>query len=121
MTAATAKPFVGVFSHVPLVTGVIVEAVEAVAEVRTFTTQNGDTVGLLRSVRPDAIVVDGGGAAEAAARYARAADVPLLYVSLTERKLRVLEGDGWRDEPGRPSIESLRNAVAGAIYRRTLE
>ena len=105
MTAVVVKPFVAVLSHVPLVTGAIVDALEGIAEVRAFTTQNGDTVGLLRSLRPDAIVVDGPDAAESAAKYARAADVPLLYVSLRERKLRVLESDGWRDEAGRPSSE----------------
>lgn len=119
MTSVAVKPFVVVLSHVPLVTDVIVDALEEIADVRAFTVQNGDTVGLLRSLRPDAIVVDGPEAAESAARYARAADVPLVFVALRERKLRVLEGDGWRDEVGRPSIESLRNALAQAIYRRT--
>ena len=121
MTAVVAKPFVAVLSHVPLVTDAIVDALEAIAEVRAFTTQNGDTVGLLRSLRPDAIVVDGAEAAEAAAKYAHAADVPLVYISLRERKLRVREGDAWRDEAGRPSTESLRNALAEAIYRRKPE
>ena len=121
MTAVVVKPFVAVLSHVPLVTGAIVDALEGIAEVRAFTTQNGDTVGLLRSLRPDAIVVDGAEEAESAAEYARGADVPVVYVSLRESKLRVLEGDGWRDEPGGPSPESLRNALAAAIYRRTPE
>jgi len=118
VTAVVVKPFVAVLSHVPLVTDAMVDALEEIAEVRAFTTQNGDTVGLLRSLRPDAIVVDGPEAAEAAAKYARAADVPLVFVCLRERKLRVLTDDGWRDEAGRPSTESLRNALAEAIYRR---
>ena len=118
MTAVVVKPFVAVLSHVPLVTGAIVDALEDIAEVRAFTTQNGDVVGLLRSLRPDAIVVDGPDAAESAAKYAHAADIPLVYVSLRERKLRVLTADGWREEAGRPSTESLRNALAEAIYRR---
>jgi len=119
VTAVAVKPFVVVLSHVPLVTGAIVDALEQIAEVRAFPTQNGDAVGLLRSLRPDAIVVDGPDAAESAAKYARAADVPLVFVSLRERKLRVLQGDLWRDKAGRPSTESLRNALAEAIYRRT--
>ena len=118
MTAVADKPFVAVLSHVPLVTNAIVDALESVAEVRAFAVQSGDTVGLLRSLRPDAVVVDGPETAEPAAKYARAADIPLLFISLRERKLRVLEGDGWRLEAGRPSTESLRNALAEAIYRR---
>ena len=121
MTAVVVKPFVAVLSHVPLVTAAIVDALEGIAEVRAFTMQNGDTVGLLRSLRPDATLVDGPDAAAAAARCARAADLPLLYVSLCDRKLRVPESDGWRDEADRPSTDSLRNAVAEAIYKRTPE
>ena len=116
MTAV--RPFVAVLSHVPLVTVAIVDAIEGIAEARAFTTKDGDTVGLLRSLRPDAIVVDGYGAAGEAAKYARAADVPLVYIDLQERKLRVLEANCWRDESGRPSSESLRNVVAEAIYDR---
>ena len=119
MTAVADKPFVAVLSHVPLVTNAIVDSLESVAEVRAFEAPSGDAVGFLRSLRPDAVVVDGPVAAEAAAKFARAADVPLLFVSLRERKLWVLEGDGWRLEAGRPSTESLRNALAEAIYRRT--
>ena len=121
MTAVVLKPFVAVLSNVPLVTGAIVDALEEIADVRAFTTQNGDTVGLLRSLCPDAIVVDGAEAAESAAQYARAARIPVVYVALRECKLRVLEGDGWCDKPGRPSTESVRNALAEAIYRRTPE
>ena len=121
MTAIVVKPFVAVLSHVPLVTGAIVDALEGIAEVRAFTSRNGDTIGLLASLRPDAVVVDGPEEADSAADYARGAGVPLLYVSLREGKLRVLQGDVWRDEAGGPSPESLRNALAGAIYRRTAE
>ena len=118
MTAVAVKPFVVVLSRVPLLTDAIVDAIEGIAEARAFTTKDGDVVGLLRSLRPDAIVVDGYGAAGEAAKYARAGDVPLVYVDLHERKLRVLEADGWRDESGRPSSESLRNVLAEAIYDR---
>ena len=119
MTAVGVKPFVIVLSHVPFVTGAIVDALEGIAEAHTFATKSGDTVGLLRSLRPDAIVVDGPGAAEEAAKYARAADVPLVYIDLLEHKLCALERDGWRDVAGRPSSGSLRNTLAEAIYQRT--
>jgi hypothetical protein len=121
VTAVTVKPFVAVLSHVPLVTGAIVDALEGIAEVRAFTSRNGDTVGLLTSLRPDAIVADGPDEAEAAAEYARGTGVPVLFVSLRDQKLRVLVGDGWRDEAGGPSPESLRNALAGVIYGRAPE
>lgn len=121
MTAVAVQPFVAVLSGVPLVTEALVDALTGIADVRVFTNPNGDTVGLLRSLNPDAIVVDGAEEAESAATYARRAGVPLLHVCLPERKLRVLDGDGWRDEPAGLSPEALRNALAEAIYRRTPE
>ena len=118
MTAVAARPFVAVLSRVPLATVAIVDALQEVAEVRAFTSLHGDALSLLRSVAPDAIVADGPEQAESAAEYARGTGIPVLYVSLTERLLRVLDDDGWRIEAARPSSESLRNALAEAIYRR---
>lgn len=115
MNAVAVQPFVAVLSRVPLLTGAIVDRPEGIVMVRAFTTQDGDAEGLLHSLRPDALVVDVDERAESAAAYARRGSVPLPHVSLRDRRLRVLEADGWRDDPGSPSPDALRNA----IYRRT--
>lgn len=121
MTAVVVQPFVAVLTQVPLVTEVIVNALGEIADVRAFASRGGDTVGLLRSLGPDAIVVDDVEQAEPAAEYARVAGIPVLYLSLRERKLLVLDGEGWRIEADDPSTESLRNALAGAMYGRARE
>ena len=92
-------------------------ALENIADVHSFPAGRGDTVGLLRSIAPDAIVVDDPDEAESARRWARRHGVPLVHVVLRERKIRVLRNGGWEESPAR-SAESIRNVLAGSIYAR---
>jgi hypothetical protein len=118
VSAVAARPFVLVLSRVPLLTEALVDALAGIADVRAAKSPDVDTPGLLRSLRPDAIVVDGSQEAEAAVVYARSAAVPLLHVCLPQQKLRVLEHQGWRDDTAGPTPQALRNALAEAVYRR---
>src|SRR5438874_12084806 len=52
------QPLVAVVYSVPLLCEAIASALDDIAEVRTFPGRCDDVVGLLRSVRPDAVVVD---------------------------------------------------------------
>jgi hypothetical protein len=111
------QPFVAVVCSVPMLCEALSSALENIADVQAFPARRGDTVGLLRSVRPDVVVVDDPDEAESALPWAKRHGVPLLHVVLRERKIRVLRNGGWEESPAR-SAESLRNAVAGSIYAR---
>jgi hypothetical protein len=111
------KPFVAVLYSVPLLCEALDSALENIADVQAFPARRGDTVGLLRSVRPDAVVVDDPDEAESARVWAKRHGVPLVYVALRERKMRVLRNGTWEESPAR-SAESIRNVLAGSIYAR---
>jgi hypothetical protein len=111
------QPFVAVLYSVPLLCEALSSALENIADVQAFPARRGDTVGLLRSVRPDAVVVDDPDEAEHARPWAKRHGIPLVYVVLRERKIRVLRNGGWEESPAR-SAESIRNVLAGSIYAR---
>jgi hypothetical protein len=111
------QPFVAVLYSVPLLCEALSSALENIADVHAFPAGRGDTVGLLRSIAPDAIVVDDPDEAESARRWARRHSVPLVHVGLREQKISVLHNGGWEERPG-PTAESIRNAVAGSLYGR---
>ncbi len=109
-------PLVAVLTHVPLVSEGVAAALKEFAEVRLFPS-DGDTPGLLRSVKPDAIVVDNEEQAEAAMPFARETNAPLLHISLRDQRLLVFRRGGWReDSEGGATSEAIRNAIAGGLY-----
>lgn len=113
------RPLVAVVCSVPL----LAEAVSATldfAEVRTFAEDRGDVAGLLRSVRPDAVVVDSEDAATEAANVANEEGVPVLHVAARSDELRLFRDGAWErvESDDGPTPEALRNAVAGALFAR---
>lgn len=111
------RPLVAVIYRVPLACEAIVSALEPVVGTRPFPARIGDVLGLLGSVRPDAIVVDSEVDAEKISLYSRIHDVPLLHVDLHAQRLLILERGDWRSEET-VTAESVRNAVAGALFGR---
>jgi hypothetical protein len=111
------QPLVAVLYRVPLLCEAIASALENVAEVRTFPARRGDTVGLLRSVRPDAVVVDDPIEAADVKGWAESNDVPLVEIRLQKQKIKVLRDGKWKESAG-ASAESIRNAIAGSLYAR---
>jgi hypothetical protein len=109
------QPLVAVLYSVPLLCEALISALENIAHVQAFPAGRGDTVGLLRSVRPDAVVVDDPDEAESARRWARRHRVPLIHVGLREQTISVLRNGGWEERPG-ATAESIRNALAGSLY-----
>ena len=109
------QPLVAVLYSVPLLCEALDSALENIAHVQAFPAHCGDTVGLLRAIRPDAIVVDDPDEAEYARRWAKRHDVPLVHVALREQKIRVLRDGGWEERRG-TTAEAIRNALAGALY-----
>jgi hypothetical protein len=113
------QPLVAVVCTVPLLEEALSAVLENIAEVRAFPADGGDTPGLLRSLQPDAVVVDTTEEAEAAADFAREAESPLVCILLREQKLRVLQNGGWEElEDDGASPEAIRNILVGGIFGR---
>src|ERR1051326_2752212 len=92
--AYKARPLVAVVCLVPLLGGAMESALDF-AEIRSFSASDGDIAGLLRWMRPDALIVDNEGDAEEAAAFARDHELPVLHVSVHERALRLYRHGGW--------------------------
>lgn len=117
MRESARQPLVAVLYSVPLLSEAISSALDDIAEVRTFRALRGDTVGLLKSVGPDAVVVDHPTEAASARGWAESRGVPLVHISLQERKIRLLRGGDWEESSG-ASAESIRNVIAGSMFAR---
>jgi hypothetical protein len=115
----TALPIVAVVSVVPLLSEAVEQALDGIAEVRSFPAGGGDTAGFLRFLRPDAVVVDSATEAQAAIRFAREEGATLVHVSLPDQRLRLLRRGGWVEYAnGSASPERLRSALAAGLMRK---
>ena len=112
------KPLVVAVYSVPLLCEALSATLEDIAEVRGFPAGRGDTLGLLRVLRPDAIVVDAEDEAEAVSAFADESHVPILHISLKDRKLRWLKKNIWQEAEGESSPEEIRNLLVAGVYAR---
>jgi hypothetical protein len=113
------RPLVAVVCSVPLLAEALQSTLEF-ADVRAFSSHAGDVAGLLRSVRPDAVIVDSAPTAEEAASFAHEYDLPVVHISVHDDLLHVFRAGRWEsalDQDG-PTPEAIRNAVAGALFAR---
>ncbi len=119
MTAATrSEPLVALVCRVPLLYEALTTALDGIASVRRFPAGGGDTSGLLRALRPDAVIVDSEEEADEATAFARESSSTLVHVSLRGRTVRTLQDGRWQDAHGDASPEGIRNAVVGGIFGR---
>jgi hypothetical protein len=113
------EPLVAVVCAVPLLGEALRDALDGLAECKVIPARETDLSGLLRSLQPDAIVVDDEDEAVAAASYSRFARIPLVHVSLRAQSLSVLEDGRWRSGDERDATpEGVRNLIAGGLYGR---
>jgi hypothetical protein len=112
------RPLVAVLCSVPLL-GEAMSSTLEFAEVRSFSA-GGDVAGLLRAVRPDALIVDSDGAAEAAAAFAGDKSLPVVHICIRDRTLRFFHDGEWEQisNGDGPTPEAIRNVVAGALFAR---
>jgi hypothetical protein len=115
---SSGKPLVVTLCAVPLLQEAVTAVLEDIAEVQGFPAHRGDTVGLLRGLKPDAVVVDAEDEAEAAMPFAHESKSPLVYISLAERKLRVLRNGDWEEAGSEGSPEEIRNILAAGLFAR---
>ena len=112
--AVNGTPLVAVVSTVPLLSEAVRDALDPIARVTWFPS-GPDLPGLLRSLRPDAVVVDTDTAAAEAAQLAATSDLPLVHVSLDADRVRLLHHGAWTDGAD-DSARSIRNLLVGALY-----
>jgi hypothetical protein len=111
------EPLVVAVVAVPLVGEGISAALTGVAECKVIPARQPELGGLLRSLGPDAIVVDDDHEAAVAATYARFARVPVIKISLSDARVQLLEDGVWvHPEDHDASPETIRNLVAAGIY-----
>jgi hypothetical protein len=127
MTAAAVDgrelPLIAVICSVPVVYEALREALEPIADVRVFPADDG-TAGLLRSMRPDAAIVDNDDGADQAEPVARELDFSLVHLALRQRYLRVFRDGAWHAGDSRDGFtaEAVRNIIAGGLYgRKTMQ
>ena len=112
-------PLVAVICAVPLLGEAVTGALEGLAECKFIPARQPELGGLLKSLQPDAIVVDDEQEGAVAATYARFARVPVILISLRENTVQLLDEGRWvYPEESGASAESIRNLVAGGIYGR---
>lgn len=107
---------VAVVSTVPLISEAVSGALEGIADVRWFPADAGDAAGLVRSLRPSAVVVDSEELAGEVEPAAGEIDALLLHVLLQEDTVRVLRDGAWEDVEGDASPHAIRNLIVGAVY-----
>ena len=113
------EPLVVAVVAVPLLGEAMTAALEGLAECTVIPARQPELGGLLKSLQPDAIVVDDEEEAAVAATYARFARVPGIRVSIRDSRVQVLEDGIWiRPEEHDASPETIRNLVAAGIYGR---
>jgi hypothetical protein len=113
------RPLVVVVCAIPLLGEAMRSALEF-ADVQTFAARAGDLDGLLRWLRPDALIVDTQAGADEAVEFARERDLPVLHLSVQEAALRLYRGGVWQHigSGEGPTPEEIRNVVAGALFAR---
>ena len=117
--AERARPLVAVVCAVPLLGEAVRSALEF-ADVQTFSAGGGDLDGLVRWLRPDALVVDSETDAVQAAAFARDYDLPVLHIAMRDGVLRLCRHGEWEDVANSegPTPELIRNVVAGVLFAR---
>ena len=116
---AREAPLVAAVCSVPLLGEALSGALYGLAECKIIPARQPELGGLLKSLQPDAIVVDDEDEAAVAAAYARFARVPVIRVSLRQGRVQLLQDGGWvAPEQHDASPETIRNLVAGGIYGR---
>jgi hypothetical protein len=107
------KRLVLVVSLTPLLREAVAAVAGDFAVAQEVPTGEQDLEVLLRFFRPDAVVTDAEGEAARASGFATAHDIPLIYVSLASRTMRVLENGDWFDiSEASDTSQALRAVLA---------
>ena len=117
MRATRRKPLVALLYSVPLLHEALLPTLDGIVDVEVFPAGGADVTGLLRSVNPDAIVVDDATEADEVRSWAKRHRTPVVHISLRDQKIRVLRNGEWEESVG-AGAETIRNVLAGSLYGR---
>jgi hypothetical protein len=117
--SSAAQPLVAFVCRAPVLSEALAASLALVANVRTFPAGRPDPVGLIRALRPDAMVVDDDEEAERLAPYARSARTPLVLIDAEANELRVLGTHGWDVVSYGDGIEGIRNLLVAQLFGRS--
>lgn len=120
MPQSVEQPLVAVICSVPLVFEGLRETLASIARVQFFPAATG-TAGLLRWVKPDAVVVDSVDEAEFATAFARELDLPLVHISVRDAEVRFFSRGVWLKATNvgdGTTAETVRDIIAGSLYGR---
>jgi hypothetical protein len=117
MTSAS-RPLVAFVCRAPVLSEALAASLALVADVRSFPAGRPDPEGLVRAIRPDALVVDDVEEAERLAPYARGARTPLVLIAAEADELRLLGPDGWDVACHGDGIEGIRNLLVAQLFGR---
>lgn len=110
------RPLVVALCSVPLLQEGLDVALGDVTDLHTFPVNGGDTLGLLRDLRPDALVVDDSVDAATLLPFADESQLPVLHISLRDRTLRILRNGSWEVAGnGGASPEDVRNMLIASL------
>ena len=115
MTAA-AQPLVAFVCRAPVLSEALAASLALVADVRPFPAGRPDPEGLIRALRPDAIVVDDCDEGDRLAPYANAARTPLVLIAAHANEVRVLGSHGWDVVSYGDGIEGIRNLLVAQLF-----
>lgn len=117
--AATELPLVAAICRVPLLCEALSEALDGIADVRSFPARTTETGSLLEVLVPDAVVVDTDEQAAEAAAYAKDTGAPLVHVSLRPPRITVFRDGEWTELEGeQATAEAVRNVLVASLLRR---
>ena len=120
MSANASAPLVAVLSRVPLVHEALAPAFAGIARVERFASATG-AARFLSWLRPHAVVVDCDELAQQAAEFAAGTETPVVHISLSEPRLRVLVDGRWSELEEPASPEAVRDLVVGVGNGRLME
>jgi hypothetical protein len=115
--ARDAHPLVLTLTATPLLTDLLRDLLDEVAEIRHFPAGSADLQGLVRHTMPDAVILDGDEDALELSDVADELSVPLIQILLSAHEIRVFRDGRWH--PSTLPIESpttIRNVLVGELF-----
>jgi hypothetical protein len=111
------RPLVLALTVTPLLTELLHDLLDEIAQLRDFPPGSPDLDGLVRHTMPDALIIDSDQDASELAAVADELSVPLVQISLPSHEARVFRDGGWN--PLALPIESpmtIRNLLLGELF-----
>lgn len=112
------QPLVAFVCVAPVLSDALTDALSFFAEVCAIPAGRPDPDGLIRALRPDALVIDDRGVGERLTAYAREARIPLVLIATDANQLCVRTANGWVVVEDGEGIAGVRNLLVAQLLGR---